>query len=175
VTPRIQSSSAVLASIRERLASAGARKPEEILDAIITLLAEGRGYAWAGIYLAVENRGVWQAESGRGGRAATSAGGDPSMSLQELEGEIAAPIRLGARTLGLIVLETGRASGSARQERVLVQQTARLIAQYLTTDRAKQLLRKTREKAHEAAAVHPHKTPQSARPVVHRAAAGERH
>jgi hypothetical protein len=58
---------------------------------------------------------------------------------------------------------------------VLLQQTAKLVAQYLTTDRAKQLLRKTRERARtDAAAVQPHKLPQSARPAARRVAAGER-
>jgi hypothetical protein len=170
VTARKQSSSAVLASIRERLASARTMNPEEVLDAVAAALVEGRGYAWAGIYLAVDHGGVQQAWSG------SSRAGEPAqdITLDELKAEIAVPIRLGARTLGLIVVETGRAWAAARQERVLVQQTAKLVAQYLTTDRAKQLLRKTREKAREAAAVQPHKSPQSARPVVRRAAAGER-
>jgi hypothetical protein len=175
VNERHQSSSAVLAAIRERLASARSTKPAEILDTIVTALTEGRGYAWAGIYLVVENLGVREASSGH-------TAGPASMSLEEVSAEIAVPIRLGARTLGLIVAETGQAlsstlpsvRGAARQERVLLQQTAKLIAQYLTTDRAKQLLRKTREKARETAAVQPHKTPQSARPTVRRAAAGER-
>ena len=169
MTQRHQSSSAVLASIREKLAAAQSAKPQEILDAIVAALSEGRGYSWTGIYLAIENLGVRQASSG--GSATTPA----SMSLDELQAEIAVPIRLGARTLGLIVAETGRASGAARQERVLLQQTAKLIAQYLTTDRARQLLRLTREKGRAGAVeVQPHKSPQSARPAVRRAAAGER-
>jgi len=169
VTQRHQSASAVLASIREKLASAQSARPQEILDAIVAALSEGRGYTWTGIYLAVENLGVRQASSGSGPTPA-------SMSLDEVQAEIAVPIRLGARTLGLIVAETGRVSGgAARQEQVLLQQTAKLIAQYLTTDRAKQLLRKTREKARTGATdVQPHKSPQSVRPAVRRAAAGER-
>lgn len=164
---RHQSSSAVLASIREKLAAARSARPQETLDAIVAALSEGRGYSWTGIYLAIENLGVRQASSGSGPTPA-------SITLDELQGEIAVPIRLGVRTLGLIVAETGRAT-AARQERVLLQQTAKLIAQYLTTDRAKQLLRQTREKARAGAAeVQPHKSPQSARPTVRRAAAGER-
>lgn len=167
MTQRHQSSRAVLASIREKLASARSARPQEILDAIVTTLSEGRGYAWTGIYVAIENVGVRQASSGSGTTPA-------SMSLDELQAEIAVPIKLGARMLGLIIVETGR-TAVARQERVLLQQTAKLIAQYLTTDRAKQLLRQTREKARSGAAeVQPHKSPQSARPAVRRAAAGER-
>jgi len=168
VTQRHQSASAVLASIREKLASARSARPQEILDAIVAALSEGRGYSWTGIYLAIENLGVRQASSGSGPTPA-------SMSLDEVQAEIAVPIRLGARTLGLIVAETGRSLSPARQERVLLQQTAKLIAQYLTTNRAKQLLRKTREKARTGATdVQPHKSPQSVRPAVRRAAAGER-
>ncbi|HMC31622.1 MAG TPA: hypothetical protein VKL99_12370 [Candidatus Angelobacter sp.] len=174
MTQHYQSASAVLASIREKLASARSAKPSEILDAIIEALSKGRGYTWTGIYLAVEGVGVRQASSGRHDAQA-------SMDLDEMKAEIAVPIRLGVRTLGLIVAETGRALGSARgaarQERVLLQQVAKLVAQYLTTDRAKQLLRKTRENTQaEAAAgvVQAHKSPQSARPAVRRAAAGER-
>jgi putative methionine-R-sulfoxide reductase with GAF domain len=155
----------VLASIREKLASARTGKPQKILHAIVEALSEGRGYAWTGIYLAVEKREVWQAASGPA---------PSSIDINEVKAEIAVPVRLGARTLGLIVAETGRALNAARQERVLLQQTARLVAQYLTTDRAKQLLRKTREQARQTAAVPLQKSPQSARPVARRAAAGER-
>jgi GAF domain-containing protein len=170
VIQRHQSSSAVLAAIREKLALARTSKPQEILDAIVAALCEGRGYAWTGIYLAVENRGTWQAASGSA---------PMSIDVGEVKAEIAVPIKLGVRTLGLIVVDTGKAVGSApgvaRQERALLQRTAKLVAQYLTTDRAKQLLRKAREKARAyAAAVQPHKEPQSARPVVRRAAAGDR-
>ena len=182
---RYQALGAVLLSIREKLASARNRKPEEILDAVVDALAEGRGYAFAGVYLAVENLGVYQASSGSSRIAQTTsdrAGAAATVALDAVDAEIAAPIRLGARTLGLIVVETRRrpspegvpAHGAARQERVLVQQVAKLVAQYLTTDRAKQLLRKTRERARQAAAAQPHKSPQSARPALRRTAAGVR-
>jgi GAF domain-containing protein len=185
VAQRYQAPGAVLLSIREKLASARNRKPEEILDAVVDALAEGRGYAFAGIYLAVENLGVRQASSGSSRIAqagSRSAGAAATVALEAVDAEIAVPIRLGARTLGLIVVETRRtlgpqgatAHGAARQERVLVQQVAKLVAQYLTTDRAKQLLRKTREQARQAAAAQPHKSPQSTRPALRRTAAGER-
>jgi putative methionine-R-sulfoxide reductase with GAF domain len=154
----------VLASIREKLASARTSKPSEILEIVVEALSEGRGYAWIGIYLAVENHETWKAASGPA-RA--------RIDISGVKAEIAVPIRLGARTLGLIVADAGR-SAPPRQERVLLQQTAKLVAQYLTTNRAKQLLRKTRESVRESAVAQPHKSPQSARPVVRRAAAGER-
>jgi hypothetical protein len=43
---------------------------------------------------------------------------------------------LEVRKLGLIIAETGRAAGNCRQERTLLQQTAKMIATYLSEDRA---------------------------------------
>jgi putative methionine-R-sulfoxide reductase with GAF domain len=166
MTQHYQSANAVLAAIKERLASARTAKPAEVLDAIVETLAEGRGYRWTGIYLATDGLGVRQSSIGTGPAPA-------SIDVGEVRSEVAVPIRLGARTLGLIVAESGR-TGAARQERVLLQQVAKMVAQFFTTDRAKQLLRHTREKAHAEAASRLHKSPQSARPAVRKAAAGER-
>ncbi|HZS27966.1 MAG TPA: hypothetical protein VFB76_12115 [Candidatus Angelobacter sp.] len=168
MTQRYQSANAVLLCVKEKLALAREATPTEILDAVVAALSDGRGYQWTGIYLAVENLGVRQASSGPA---------PESIGLGDIRAEIVVPVRLGARTLGLIVAETGRASVSA--ERALLQQVAKLVARYLTTDRSKQLLRQTREKAQrekalsEANAEHPHKSPQPARLAVREAAAGE--
>ena len=168
MTERLQSAHAVLLCVKERLASGREERPADVLEAIAATLSQGRGYLWTGIYLAVEKLGVRQASSG----AAPAA-----LELDDVRSEIALPIRLGARTLGLIVAETGRPL--ARQERALLQQVARLIAQYLTSDRSKQLLRKSRQQVQVATVIEtskerPHKSPQSARPAARRAAAGER-
>ena len=131
---------------------------------------KGGGYSWTGIYLAVEDLGVLQSASGPAPASATMA---------DLKAEIAVPIKLGARTLGLMVVETGRPDGAARQDRVLLQQITKLIAQYLTTSRAKQILRKTRENIHagtgtaQSHETQPQKGPQSARPSARKAASGE--
>src|SRR4029077_15627301 len=177
MTQHYQSANAVLAAVKARLGAARTAKPAQVLDALVEALAEGRGYRWIGIYLATEKLGVRQSSIRQSSmrQASSGTGQAPArIGLAEVTSEIAVPIRLGVRTLGLIVAETGQ-SGAARQERVLLQQAAKVVAQYFTTDRAKQLLRKTREKAHaEAAAEQPHKSPQSARPAVRKAAAGER-
>jgi hypothetical protein len=189
VAQRYQAPGAVLSSIRQKLASAGNCKPEEILDAIVEALAEGRRYAFAAIYLAIENQAVRQASSGSSRiaqagyeHASSAQPAVAALAIDSVNAEIAVPIRLGARTLGMIVAETRRAfdpqgapvQGAAPQERVLVQQTAKLVAQYLTTDRARQLTRKTRERSRQEATAQPHKSPQSARPALRRAAAGDR-
>jgi putative methionine-R-sulfoxide reductase with GAF domain len=160
---RYQSAHAVLLCVKEKLAQAQEAKPAEILHAMVTALAEGRGYRWTGIYFVVEDLSVCQAASGPA---------PASIDLGGVSSEIVVPIRLGVRTLGLIVAETGRAM--AGQERALLQQVAKLVARYLTTNRSKQLLRKTRERIRaEANAERPHKSPQSARPAARKAAAGE--
>jgi GAF domain-containing protein len=160
---RYQSANAVLLRVKEKLARGHETKPAELLDAVVTALFDGRGYRWTAIYLAVEDLNVRQAASG-------PAPG--SIGLGDVRTEIVVPIRLGVRTLGVIVAETGRAA--AGQERALLQQVARLVARYLTTNRSKQLLRKTRERVRaEADTERPHKSPQSARPAVRKAAAGE--
>ncbi len=160
---RHQSANAVLLCVKEKLAQAQEAKPAEILHAIVAALAEGRGYRWAGIYFAVEDLSVRQAASGPA---------PANIDLGGVSSEIVVPIRLGVRTLGLIIAETGRAGTG--QERALLQQVARFVARYLTTNRSKQVLRKTRERIRaEVDAERPHKSPQSARPAARKAAAGE--
>jgi GAF domain-containing protein len=164
MTEHLQSASAVLLCVKEKLASAHQAKTAEVLDAVVGALSRGRGYLWTGIYLAVESLGVRQSFSGPA---------PASMGLDEVRSEIAVPIKLGVRTLGLIVAETGRQT--AGRERALLQQTAKLIARYLTSNRSKQLLRRTREQVQsETREDRPHKSPQSARPAARKAAAGER-
>ncbi|HKD82278.1 MAG TPA: hypothetical protein VKH81_21475 [Candidatus Angelobacter sp.] len=163
MTQRYQSANAVLLCVKEKLALARESRPAEILDAIVTTIVEGRGYHWTGVYLAVEDLSVRQASSGPA---------PAIIGLADVRAEIVVPIKLGVRTLGLIVAETGRAAAS--QERALLLQVAKLLAQYFTTDRSKQLLRHTRETVRaKANPDQPHKSPQSARPAVRKAAAGE--
>ncbi|HET9284404.1 MAG TPA: hypothetical protein VFR24_20820 [Candidatus Angelobacter sp.] len=168
MNPQYQSANAVLLCVKEKLEQAREARPAEILNAIVAALSNGRRYQWTGIYLAIENLSVRQASSGPAPK---------TISLSDVRAEIVVPIRLGARTLGLIVAETGRTA--VGKERALLRQVAKLVARYLTTDRSKQLLRQTREKAQrekakaEANAERPHKSPQSARLGVRKAAAGE--
>lgn len=168
MNPQYQSANAVLLCVKEKLAQAREARPAEILNTIVAALSDGRRYQWTGIYLAVENLSMRQASSGPA---------PETISLSDVRAEIVVPIRLGARTLGLIVAETGRTA--VGKERALLRQVAKLVARYLTTDRSKQLLRQTREKAQcekvqaEANAEKPHESPQPARPAVRKAAAGE--
>ena len=166
---RRQSANATLLCVKEKLAQAGNSKPADVLDETVAAIAEGRGYRWAGIYVTINRVGVCQASTGPA--PATQQASSPAAVIGGVRSEVVVPIKLGARTLGLIVAETGKAA--ANQERVLLQRVARLVARYFTTARSKQLLRQTREKA-KARSERKSKPPQSERSVTRKAAAGER-
>jgi GAF domain-containing protein len=176
VSQHLQSINAVVMSVRERLAATARLKPLQLLDGVVEALAHR--YSSIEIYLAVEGVGVCQSRSGQEPRDATMA---------DVNAEIAVPILLGTKTLGLLVVETGRTFGSARQgarctaqqERALLQQVAKLIAEYVAASRlamnlGKQAPRKTSDKFHAAPmpTAKP-KGPQSARAAVRKAAAGD--
>lgn len=177
---RYQSAHDVLKTVKEKLASAATSsatcaRDANVLQQVVDALSSGRGYSWVGIYLAVEERA---------GAAATSAvaqtGSDPAANVApaarfpETKSEMVVPVKIATRTLGMIDVESGRANALSRQERVLLGQVAAALAQFLTTNRGKLLLRKAREQSGGARTEsHPQKGPQSARPERTRAAAGE--
>lgn len=132
----------------------------EILEQIAETLYNSRGYDWVAIYL--ENGDALVRRCYRGPIAAHSfslATGDSSATVVS--------IRIAARVLGTLEVQGGKAA--TPQDRVLLTQTADLLARFLTTDKAKLLLRKSRE----FSAKPPAKVPQSARPRKLRAAAGD--
>jgi len=92
----------------------------------------------------------------------------------ETRSEIVLPVKIGPRILGVIDVESDRLDAFSSQERALLEQVAEMLARYLTTDQGKLVLRKAREKSNAAKAeTEPHKRPQSERPEMTRAAAGE--
>jgi GAF domain-containing protein len=176
VNQHLQSTNAVVTSVRQRLAATAGLKPVQLPDGVVEALAHR--YSSIEICLAVEGVGVCQSRSGQEPRDATMA---------DVNAEIAVPIMLGTKTLGLLVVETGRTLGSARhwarcaprQERALLEQVAKLIAEYLAASRltvnlGKQAPRKTNDKLHAAPmpTAKP-KGPQSARAAVRKATAGD--
>jgi len=164
----LQSTDALVASVRERLAATASFEPVQLLDGVVEALTQR--YSSVEIYLAVAGAGVCKARSGHAQGGTTMA---------EVNAEIAVPIMLGAKTLGLLVAETGSsarhgARSTPRQERALLQQVAELIAEYLAASRDKQAPRKTSGKlqAGPVATAKP-KGPQPARATVRKAAAGD--
>jgi GAF domain-containing protein len=159
----LQSTNAVVTSVRERLAAIVRSEPAQLLEGVVKALTDAQRYSSVEIYLALDGMGVCRSRS-------HAAGGT---TMADVNAEIAVPIMLGAKTLGLLVVETGKRS-APRQERALLQQVAKLIADYVAVNRDKQTSRKTSDKLDAgAAATAKPKAPQSARAAVRKAAAGD--
>ena len=202
MTRRHRPAQDVLSSLKDLLVSKPAAAPAEVLDRTVDLLYEARGYFWIGIYLAAGDKVIRQCsrgpvpscdsfELGKGNVGTTGQTGvtkvvpdvskDPtySMCFVDTRSESVVPIKIASRNLGVIDVESDRLDAFSRQERVLLEQAAELIARYLTTDKGKLLSRKAREQSGaEKSEPQPHKRPQSARPGagrvgISRAAAGE--
>lgn len=171
MTQHLLSTNAVVTSVRELLAATARFEPTKALDGVAEALTQR--YSSIEIYLAVEGMGVCKSRSGQEPHDATMA---------DVNAEIAVPILLGTKTLGLLVVETGRTLGSARQwargaprqERALLEQVAKLIAEHVVANRGKQAPRKASDKLQTAPmpTTKP-KGPQSARAAVRKAAAGD--
>ena len=173
MTQHLLSANALVASVRERLAATARLGPAQLLESVVEALTQAQRYSSVEIYLALEGLGV------RRSRSQEQAG----TTMADVNAEIAVPIMLGAKTLGLLVAETGRTLGPARsaprEERALLKQVAKLIAEHAATicwsaNRGKHTPRKTSDKLQAAPmpAARP-KAPQSARAAVRKAAAGD--
>jgi putative methionine-R-sulfoxide reductase with GAF domain len=165
VNKQIQSANRVLTSVKQRLASAAKTRPTEVLDGVVQALTQGGQYAWTAIYVAEESLGVCGSLSGPAPAKTT---------IDDLKAEIAAPIRAGGRTMGLLLAQTGGPEGASRQDQEQLHQVTELIAQYLTTNPIPTAPRKMRQKLQDESAVtQKPKGPHSARPAARKAAAGE--
>jgi L-methionine (R)-S-oxide reductase len=197
VTRRYRSPHDLISTLKELLVFKPSVRASHVLEQVVEQLYEGRGYFWIGIYLAAGDNVIRQCFRGPAppchsfalgvGNVGTAGqkgivkvipdvSADPtySMCFIETKSEIVLPLKIGSRILGVIDVESDRLDAFGSQERALLEQVAKLLARYLTTDQGKLLSRKAREKSHAAKAeTEPHKRPQSARPEVGRAAAGE--
>lgn len=197
MTKHYRSAHDLLTSLKDLLVPSPSAHAGEVLEEVVAQLYEGRGYFWIGIYVAAGDKLIRQCFRGPvppchsfalgvGNVGTTGQNGvtkvipdvsqDPtySMCFVETKSEIVLPIKLGSRILGVIDVESDKPDAFSRQERALLEQVAELLARYFTSDRGKRLLRKAREKsAATRAQAEPHKPPQSARPELSRAAAGE--
>lgn len=161
----LQSTNDVVASVRERLGSS--IEPTKMLEAVVKAVMQSQRYSSVEIFLALEGRGVCKSSNVNAHAGATMA---------EVDAEIAVPIMLGAKTLGLLVAETRKGS-APRQERALLEQVAKLIAEHvrarLTANRGK-APRNTSDKLHAAPVpAAKRKGPQAARAALRKAAAGD--
>ena len=187
----------VLSSVKALLVSNPKAKAADVLQGVVQELYGARGYFWIGIYLAGGDEMVRQSFRGPVpccDRFALGVGNvgtagqtgiakvvpdvsiDPTyrVCFRETKSEIVQPIKIAKRVLGVIDVESDRLNAFSRQEAVLLGQVAKLLARYLTTDKGKLLTRKAREQSQAHVEAEPHKRPQSERPALTRAAAGER-
>jgi putative methionine-R-sulfoxide reductase with GAF domain len=161
------------------------------LDELLELLEQGRGYESLAVYLVlgdrvmlVSHRGDTPAsdslafgESNVGSAAKNGITKGKDISAEDIgrRPEIAVPIKMAARVLGVLDVESSRLSAI---DNILVHEVAHLIARFLTS-KGKRLVRKAREAAAIAAeenAVKPYRATSdknTAEQNLRRAAAGE--
>ncbi len=161
------------------------------LDRVLELLAEGRGYESLSIYLVlteearlVSHVGDTSANDsyafGEGDMGAVAQNGITKVkgigtSAADDKPELAVPIKLVARVLGVLHIRSSRLAPS---DNILVHEVAHLIARFLTSN-GKHVVRKAREKAAATAGenqIKPYRATSDKNPAetnLRRAAAGE--
>lgn len=105
------------------------RKP---LKDFVEALAQGRGYAWAGVHLETGSVSGPQVSRGRN-------------SMRPRKSHMAVPIRIAGRVLGALEVASDRENAFAFADRVLLKQVAARLARFLTST-GKVLLRRERER-----------------------------
>ncbi len=137
--------------------SVGRRKP---LEDVAEALYRGRRYDSIAIYLVAGSKVIRQSFCGPVPPAQTFEQGMNTVSTPvqigttgspETKSQITVPIKIAARTLGLINVESDREHAFSGKERVLLKEVAARLARYLTS-RGKVIVRHVREQA-EAAGV----------------------
>lgn len=160
------------------------------LDQVVARLVEGRGYESLRIYLVFGDRVKLVAQAGAmpaGDSVAFGEGSvgtvakngitkvkDLAMSVPGSDPELAVPIKMAARVLGVVQVQSGRLTSS---DNILVHEVAHPIARFLTS-KGKRLVRKARESVMPVAenVTKPYRATSDKNPAetnLRRAAAGE--
>jgi putative methionine-R-sulfoxide reductase with GAF domain len=161
------------------------------LDEVVGLLAEGRAYESLCLYLVLGDRvklvarhgntpasdsvSFGEGNVGSVAKNGITKGKDISSSGPNTQPELAVPIKLAARVLGVLDVQSSRLTAS---DNILVHEVAHLIARFLTSN-GKHLVRKAREAEAVVVAenaVKPYRATSDKNPVetnLRRAAAGE--
>ena len=195
---RYQSAREVLAAVEQALAASKPGAQATPFEDVLEILYEGRHYFWIGIYLVVGREVRLQAfrgpvppchtfAFGKGNVGTTGERGitkviadvtqDPtySMCFLETKSEIVVPIKISARTLGVIDAESDQPNAFGSEDRVLLERVATLLAKYLTS-KGKYLVRRAREadqRAAKPARDEKHAPASEKSAVTRKAAAGE--
>jgi GAF domain-containing protein len=156
----------LVAEIENLLASNKPSFQHSPLEDVIELLCRGRHYAWAGIYLTVDQSGSQQF---------LGAGGDVEpahVALPEARSKILISIKLASQELGVLAVESDRDNVFGREDRVLLETVANLLARFLAGN-GKYLVRRARQVSSENS--NPKRTPQPvATQPLRSAAVGEK-
>jgi putative methionine-R-sulfoxide reductase with GAF domain len=131
---------AVIAEIERLLAANQPAFHQSPLDEVIEVLSKTRHYAWIGIYLAA---GDSPQLLGSGGES-----GPTAMALPQSRTRILVSMKIAGRELGMIAAESDEEYAFGREDRVLLENVANLLARFLS-GRGKYLVRRTRERARQ--------------------------
>ena len=144
-------------------------RPEAAVEDVVELLHRQRRYFWTGIYLAAQDEVVCQAfrgpeparrsfTLGEGSVGAAAESGtiklipDVAKSfahaacLPQTKSEMAIPIKIASRVLGVLAVQSERRDGFSYPEQVLLRRLGRLLTRFLISSSGKLLLRKLRSK-----------------------------
>jgi putative methionine-R-sulfoxide reductase with GAF domain len=136
----------VLADIERLLAANKPAFHESPLNEVIEVLSKGRHYAWVGIYLALGENPQLVGESG-----------PAAMALPQSRTKILVSMKIAGRELGMIAAESEHEDAFGREDRVLLENVASVLARFLSGP-GKYLVRRARQAASEPKS----KSPESA-------------
>lgn len=166
----------VMAAIERAIADDQPGQHTDTLSEITRILHDERNYFWVAIYLVHGNQALRVAFSGpepeqepcasialgRGNVGSAAQDGHarvvPDVSadktylrcFHQTQSEIATPLKLAGRVIGVLDAESDRKNGFRGEDRVLLKDVAGKLALFLTSD-GKYLVRKSREGAASAA------------------------
>lgn len=166
----------VLAAVERAIAGDKPVKHTKTLLEVTRILHDGRRYFWVGIYLVIGKQAVRAAFSGpeaeqepcasialgRGNvgsaaqegrtRVVPDVGADTAYirCFRETRSEVATPVKIAGRVIGVLDVESDRLNAFAGKERVLLAKIAGKLARFLT-GKGKYVVRKYREGAVEPA------------------------
>jgi putative methionine-R-sulfoxide reductase with GAF domain len=196
---RYRSAREVLAAVERAISADKPVLHTETLQEISRILHDDRHYLWAGIYLVIGKQAVRVAFSGPEPRqepCATIALGRGNVggaaqdgrvrvvpdvnadeayirALDQTRSEIATPLKLAGRVIGVLNVESARKNGLDGEDRVLQKDVARKLALFLT-GKGKYIVRKFRESQAQHEEIRGYQ-PSSERPeTTRKVAAGEK-